>query len=151
MAVFETSLILDVSPERAFNFLIVPANHERLSPPEVGLKFVNPPAEFALGTQFEFKVQAWGLVQSMKYEIIEFDRPNVYVERQIHGPLKHFRNESRFEINQDGKLVITNIIEFAPPGGILGMMATESKLLENFEDGFYYRHQQLRKLLTETD
>jgi hypothetical protein len=31
------------------------------------------------------------------------------------------------------------------------MMATESKLLENFEDGFYHRHQQLRKLLTETD
>lgn len=150
MPVFETSVILDVSPEQAFDFLIRPANHELLSPPEVGLRFTNAPVEFTLGSQFEFKVQAWGIVQTMKYEIIQFERPHVYVERQITGPLKQFRNETRLELNPQGKLLVTNVIEFAPPGGILGMMATESKLLENFEDGFYYRHQQLRKLLKET-
>lgn len=150
MAVFETSLVLEATPEQAFDFLIRPANHEKLSPPGVGLKFVNAPEEFALGTQFEFKIQAWGLVQTTMHEIIEFQRPGLFVEQQVKGPLKHWRHEHRFEIDQDGKVIILDFIEFAPPGGLLGMMATESKILENLEDGFYHRHQQLRKLLKGT-
>jgi ligand-binding SRPBCC domain-containing protein len=151
MAVFETSLVIDGTIEQAFDFLIRPANHEKLSPPGVGLRFVNPPEEFVLGTQFEFKIQSWGLVHSSKHEIIEFDRPDLFVEQQIQGPLKYWRHEHRFETNTEGKVVIIDIIDFAPPGGILGMMATESVLLENLEDGFYHRHQQLRKLLKGTE
>ncbi len=150
MAVFETSLILDATPEQAFDFLIRPANHEKLSPPGVGLRFVNPPEVYALGTQFEFKIQAWGIVQTMTYEIVEFQRPGIFIERQIQGPMKHMQQEHRFEIDKNGQLVITDIIEFTPPGGLLGLMATESKILENLEDGFYHRHQQLRKLLKGT-
>lgn len=150
MAVFETSLTLDVTPEQAFDFLIRPANHEKLSPPEVGLRFVNPPEAYSPGCQFEFKIQAWGVVQSLKYEIVEFQRPGIFIERQIQGPMKSMQQEHRFEINQDGQLVITDVIEFLPPGGLLGMIATEAKILDNLEDGFYYRHQQLRKLLKGT-
>ena len=147
MAVFETSLVLNVTREQAFDFLIRPANHERISPPELGLRFVNPPDELALGTKFEFKLQAWGMVRSATHEIIRFERPLIYVERQIQGSLKSWQHEHRFEVNSAGQVVITDRIEFAPPGGLTGMLVTESKLRENLEDGFHYRHQQLKKLL----
>ncbi len=147
MAVFETSLILEVTAEQAFDFLIRPANHEKLSPPGMGLKFVNSPEAFALGTQFEFKIQAWGQILTAKHEIIEFERPTLFVEQQVQGTLKQWRHEHRFEMNPDGKLVIGDYIEFQPPGGLMGLMVTESKILDNLEDGFYHRHQQLRKLL----
>lgn len=150
MAVFETSLTLDGSVERAFDFLIRPANHEKLSPPGVGLRFFNAPEEFALGSQFEFKIQAWGQVLSAKHEIIEFTRPTLFIEQQVQGTLKQWRHEHRFEIDQAGKLVISDYIEFLPPGGLLGLMVTESKILDTLEDGFYHRHQQLRKLLNGT-
>lgn len=147
MAHFETSLTLEVTREQAFDFLIRPANHELLSPPGVGLKFVNPPEEFQLGTEFEFKIQAWGIVQTSRHEITEFRRPELFVERQVKGPLKSWRHEHRFEVGPDGKVIIIDAIEFEPPGGLLGMMATESKILDNLEDGFFHRHQQLKKLL----
>lgn len=147
MAVFETSLVLNVSREKAFEFLIQPANHERISPPELGLKFVNPPAELAMGIQFEVKIQAWGMVRHSTHEITEFERPLVYIERQIKGPLKSYQHEHRFDVNPDGQVVILDRIEFTPPGGLTGMLVTESKLMESFEDGFFYRHQQLKKLL----
>jgi ligand-binding SRPBCC domain-containing protein len=151
MAVFETSVILDCGLERVFDFMICPANHEKLSPPDVGLRFITPPATVAMGTQFEFKMQAWGSVQTAKHEIIQFERPNLYVERAIRSPMKSFLHEHRFETNSSGQTVMTDHIEFTPPGGILGMLVTESKILETLEDGFYYRHQQLKKLLKGND
>ena len=150
MAVFETSLVLNVTREQAFDFLIQPANQERIAPPGLGLKFVNPPLEYTLGAQFEFKIQAWGMVRTATHEIIQFERPLSYIERQIKGALKSFQHEHRFDVNTEGQVVIHDRIEFLPPGGLAGMLVTESKLLENFEDGFFYRHQQLRKLLEGT-
>lgn len=150
MAVFETSITLEVTLEQAFDFLIRPANHEKLSPPGVGLRFVNPPDVFQLGSQFEFKIQAWGVVQTTRHEITEFRRPDLFVEQQVKGPLKSWRHEHRFQLDQNGHVIIIDSIEFQPPGGLLGMMATESKILDNLEDGFYYRHQQLKKLLKGT-
>jgi ligand-binding SRPBCC domain-containing protein len=151
MAVFETSVILDCGLERVFDFMICPTNHEKLSPPEVGLRFVTPPTVVALGTQFEFKMQAWGSVQTGKHEIIQFIRPTLYIERAIKSPMKSFLHEHHFDTNTKGQTVMTDRIEFNPPGGILGMLVTESKILETLEDGFYYRHQQLKKLLNGTD
>ena len=150
MAVFETSLVLNVTCEQAFDFLIRPANHERIAPPELGLKFVNPLEQFALGTRFEVKLLAWGMVRSATHEITQFERPLSFIERQIKGSLKSYQHEHRFEVNAQGQVVILDRIEFLPPGGLAGMLVTESKLLESFEDGFYYRHQQLRKLLEGT-
>lgn len=150
MAVFETSVILDCDPEQAFEFMISPVNHEKLSPPDVGLKFVNPPASVVLGSQFEFKMQAWGTVQTARHEIIQFERPTLYVERAIRSPMKSYHHEHRFEANSSGQTVMTDRIEFTPPGGILGMFVTESKIIETLEDGFFHRHQQLKKLLKGT-
>jgi ligand-binding SRPBCC domain-containing protein len=147
MAVFETSVILDCSLERVFDFMTVLTNHEKLSPPDVGLKFVNPPAKLEVGTQFDFKMQAWGSVQTAKHEILQFERPTLYVEQAIRSPMKSYWHEHRFETNSAGQTVMTDRIEFSPPGGLLGLLVTESKILDSLEDGFYHRHEQLKKLL----
>lgn len=150
MAVFETSLVLNAPLERVFDFAIRPENIARISPPVLGLRFVNPPDEYKLGSKFEFKVQAWGTVQTSHFEIVEFDRPNLFVEIQLKGPMKSWRHEHRFASNAEGHTVVSNRIEFAPPGGLVGMLVTESKILDSMEDGFFHRHQQLKKLLEGT-
>ena len=150
MAVFETSLVVDAPLERVFDFSIRPANIARISPPELGLRFVTPLEEFSLGAQFEFKVQAWGTVQTSHFEVVEFGRPNVFVEIQLKGPMKSWRHEHRFTTNADGQTVVSNRIEFTPPGGLVGLLVTEAKILDNMDDGFYHRHQQLKKLLEGT-
>lgn len=147
MAVFETSLICPCTPERAFDFLIRPANHEKLSPPEVGLRFTNPPEVFTLNLEFEFRIQAWGMVQSSRHRITEFQPSTRFVEELVQGPLRAWRHEHDFETTPDGKVIIRDRIEFTPPGGVLGFMATEARIIENLEDGFFHRHQQLQKML----
>jgi ligand-binding SRPBCC domain-containing protein len=147
MAVFETSITLDCPAEQVFDLLLLPATHLQLSPPEAGLHFVEAPAVLELGTRFEFRIQGWGGVQQIVNEVVDFDRPRLFTEKQVRGPLKSWTHFHLFEPTGPGQVTITDRIEFEPPGGLVGLLVTESKILEKLEDGFYYRHGQLRKLV----
>jgi len=147
MPLFETSITLNCSPEKAFDFLIVPRNHMRISPPEMGLNFIDPPDQLTLGSQFSFKVQSYGMVQQIVHEVTELERPFRYAERQVTGPLKAWSHLHLFEATPEGGVVIIDRIEFEPPGGLVGLLVNEAKLRDSLEDGFYHRHQELKKLL----
>lgn len=147
MAQFETSITVDCSREKLFDLLATPRIHERLSPPDVGLRFINPPERLVLGTRFQFKIQAWKMIQTVTHEITEYEAPHRFVEQQVQGALKKWIHEHLFEETADGKTTMIDRIEFLPPGGLIGALATEDRILDQLEDGFFHRHQQLRKIL----
>src|SRR5579864_1873223 len=72
MPVYETSIIVDCPQERAFEFLLRPQNIVRISPPDLGLAITQAPEILDLGSQFEFKVQAYGHVLTMIHKIAYF-------------------------------------------------------------------------------
>src|SRR5204863_8092809 len=96
MPVFETSVTLECPTERAFDFLLRPANIALISPPEIGLAFTNAPDILALGSRFEFKVQAYGHVQTMLHEITHLEPGRLLTETQIKGLLGHWIHEHHF-------------------------------------------------------
>ena len=147
MPQFETSLTLPRPPEDLFDFLARPANIVKISPQGIGLTFLSAPEIVEAGSRIEFKVQGWGQVQQMIHEIIAFDRPHQFIEKQVKGPFKHWIHEHHFATNADGHTVVTDQIEFEPPGGLIGLLITKTKILDHLEDAFYHRHAQLRKLL----
>src|SRR5579872_7018966 len=85
MAQFVTSLTLDCPPERVFDFISVSANRVKLSPPSLGLFVIKAPEVLTLGSQTEFKVHGFGAVQHVVHEIVEFDRPVQFTEKQTKG------------------------------------------------------------------
>ncbi len=40
-----------------------------------------------------------------------------------------------------------DIIDFEPPGGLLGFIATPERITSSLEDGFFARQQQLERLI----
>ncbi len=151
MESFETSITLPVSVQAAFDFLIQPVNIKRISPPDVGLFFVKAPERLSLSAQMEFKVQAFGLARDVVHEITTFDEPDSFTEQQVSGPLGSWSHHHLFENLDDRSVRITDRIEFEPPGGIVGLVITADRILENLEEGFEFRYEQLEKLLGPTD
>ena len=148
MPVFETSVALDCSRERAFDFLLRPTNVALISPPELGLSFVGAPEVVELGTRIEFKVQGYGQVQTMVHEITGLVRPQKITETQIRGLFAKWIHEHAFEMNERGQAIVIDRIDFNPPAGLLGLLVTAEKILDQLEEGFAHRHAQLQKLLT---
>lgn len=147
MAIFEVSTIIHCTVDDAFDFLIRPANIALISPPTMGLHFVSAPEEVIKGSTLKFKIQSFGQVQELVHEITHLDRPTRFIEQQVKGPLKAWIHEHHFESAGDGQVKISDTIEFLPPGGLLGFMVTESRILDSLDEGFDLRYKKLKALL----
>jgi ligand-binding SRPBCC domain-containing protein len=147
METFESRLTLPCAAEVAFDFLAYPENIKRISPPDMGLFFVEAPERLSLGARMQFKVQAFGVVREATHEITQFDEPRSFTEKQVKGPLRHWVHEHLFEPDGEGAVTMIDRIEFKPPGGVVGLLVNADRILENLEDGFDHRHDQLEKLL----
>ena len=146
MASFEDRVVVEHPLEGVFDFFSVTRNHEKMSEAQLGLVFTSAPEQFEQGSRLEFNIQGLGQVQSAVHEIIEFERPHKYIEQQITGPMRAWRHEHLFVVENDRTVVIDRI-EFEPPGGLLGLLATESRILESLEAGIYSRNLTLKRLL----
>ena len=144
MAVFESRVELACSPEAAFEFLARPANILRISPPQIMLVFDAAPERLSLGARMEFRVQAYGVVRSAAHEVVVWDEPHRFVERQVEGPMGAWEHEHLFEPSPRGVIVVDRI-EFAPPSGMLGLIVNERKIRDSLEEGFEHRHVMLEK------
>jgi len=117
---------------------------------ELGLSFTSAPEIVELGSQIEFKVQGFGQVQTMAHEITALVPHELITETQIRGLFAKWVHEHAFEADARGNVLVIDRIDFLPPAGLLGLLITAGKIMEQLEDGFAHRHEQLQKLLTET-
>lgn len=147
MAVFETSVTLPCTQQEAFEFLLRPANIVQISPPDLGLFFLDAPEVVQKGSRLKFRIQGFGQIRESEHEIVELEHHSQITENQIKGLLPRWVHEHLFSTNSDGETIVTDRIDFDPPGGVLGLLVTRSRILDQLEEGFDHRHAQLLKLL----
>ena len=146
MELFEARVELACTPSEVFDLVTRPTGIQQVSPPEMGLFFTNAPEQYSAGARIEFQVQTMGLVKKIAHEVTLFEEPNFFSERQVEGPFRHWVHEHLFEVRESGGVIVIDRIEFEPPGGIAGMLMTASRIRDNLEDGFDFRHGVLEKL-----
>jgi len=147
MAEFESSITLRNTAETVCEFLLQPQNIQKISPPHTGLKFTKAPQCLSQGSQIEFAIVGFGQTQNLVHEITALEFPNRFVEEQIVGPLKQWKHEHRIETVEPGVVQVTDAIQFTPPGGLVGLLMTESRILETLNEGFEYRYSRMREFL----
>lgn len=147
MPLYETSVDIPAARAHLFEFLIRPANIEKLAPPEAELTFLDAPDVLELGVRFEFQVSGIGPAQRMTHEVTHFEPSSSFTETQVKGPLKLYRHEHILEATSESITRIVDRIEFEPPGGIAGFLVTEQWIRKSFETGFEHRHNELKRLL----
>jgi ligand-binding SRPBCC domain-containing protein len=147
MAVFETSVTIASTQAATFEFLVRPANLMQITPAEAGLKLVNHPERLSLGSQLEFQMTGYGPTQHMLYEIVEFDEPFRFVERQIKGPLKKYEHLHVIQPGENGSVIVVDTLEFEPPGGLLRFVVTEERVMTSLSKALEYRQRKMKRLL----
>lgn len=146
MATFEVQVTVDCDRETAIGFLKRPGNLILISPDDMNLTFIDAPEVFELGSRFEFQVTGFGQVQSATHEITAMDDLS-FTETQIAGAMRHYSNELCCETNDGDRTVIIEKVSFKPPGGLLGLIATEERIQAHMDEVFRHRHVTLQQLL----
>jgi ligand-binding SRPBCC domain-containing protein len=146
MPIFEISECYAATPLRAFELFRQPAERVRLAPPELHLRLEEGPTEMRLGSRLAVRGRRWGVTQRMASEITAFEDGVRIVEEQRQGPFRSWRHEQRFEASPDGGVRITDAIEYEPPGGVLGRLATAETIRRELERAFAYRRERLTEM-----
>ena len=144
---YQTEMMLQADRERVFDFLCRPANLPDLSQPEMHLTIEEAPETIELGSRINFAIYVMGATIRSIHEITEFESPERFVEEQIEGPFKLWRHEHVFRLLGERQVALYDLIEYEPPGGMMGVILTESRIRSQLEEGFAHRQDELRYLL----
>ena len=143
MPIFTNQVLLACSPAEVFEFLRVPANRLHLAPPEVSLELVEGPALLDLGSRTTWKTRRLGVSQSLVLEVTQCVPPGRLVEEQRQGPFRRWVQTLLCHPHDEGTLM-EDVIDFEPPGGVLGLLMTAAKIEEMLAHAFAWRDRELR-------
>lgn len=142
---FTKSTVINASPERVFEFHLLPDAFERLVPPWEDAKIIQKADVTKVGSRAIIEQKIFGLVpMQWVAEHTAYDPPKMFEDVQISGPFKSWRHSHIVEAHPDGAVLIDEI-EFEPPMGFLGTMVAPVLILPKIEKMFDFRHEVTKK------
>lgn len=149
MPLFESVQTLPRPVGDVFEFFRRPANLVQVTPPEMHLRLVEGPELLKLGARFVVQGKRWGVSQRIVSEVTAFEPEVRFVDEQREGPFRKWIHSHRFE-SIEGTTRVHDVIEFEPPGGLLGLVVTAKMIERDLKWVFDYRLHKLAELFTGT-
>ena len=146
MPEFLSSSILECSAEKLRRFLGRTANLPQISNPDLELEILSAPEIVTLGKRIEFRITAHGFKQRATHEYVSVEELQI-IEDQVDGPLRAWKHAQQIEIIAASQCRLTDRVEFQPPGGMLGYLLTEAKVLAAIQDGMQIRYEALSDII----
>ena len=148
MADFQESVVLPRDRESSFQFLRQPANFLKLFTEDVTKNLdLKLPDTLAKGAVLELNLKVLGNHFHIVHEIIDFVENEKIVAQQVKGPFKLWIHQQLFTDAPQDETKLTNIIQFEPPGGLMGFIVTRKLITEQLTKWMGHGHELLRNAL----
>lgn len=114
--------VLAISLSEAWSFFSVPQNLDKISPDDIGFQITNhPPDRTYQGQIITYKIGIFPLIKNnWVTEITHLQEEKFFVDEQRFGPYAMWHHEHHFEELSDGRVLMTDIVNYKLPMGILG-------------------------------
>lgn len=114
--------ILPISLDKAWEFFSVPMNLDKITPADMDFKITNnPPESTYKGQIITYKIGILPLIKAnWVTEITQLEYHQFFVDEQRYGPYAMWHHEHHFEEMADGRVKMTDIVNYKMPFGILG-------------------------------
>lgn len=129
------------SISEVWDFISSPRNLKRITPDYMGFKIItdNLPEKMYPGMIIAYKVSpVLGIKMTWVTEITHVDEHVFFVDEQRVGPYTIWHHEHKIE-KIDGGVLMTDIVTYKPPFGILGQIANAIFIRKQIESIFAYR------------
>lgn len=101
--------------------------------------------KMALGDTVTFEAVHFGVRQRLTSKIVEYERPEFFIDEMVKGAFKKLRHEHRFEARGNGTPMV-DILEFESPLGPLGWLVDRLVLKSYMARFIRDRGQALKRL-----
>lgn len=150
MAIYQYTAeqFLPISIRKAWDFFSSPKNLSVITPPEMDFKILTQldDKEIYNGMLIDYTVKPlFGIPMHWQTMIIDVKPLDVFADTQLKGPYKLWHHTHTF-IEKDGGVLMTDIVNYELPFGILGDWVHSLIVRKKIESIFAYRKQVLEKL-----
>jgi ligand-binding SRPBCC domain-containing protein len=122
-------------------------NLEEITPSWLGFRILTPgPARIAAGTRIRYRLRLHGIPVGWETEIRRWKPPHRFVDVQLDGPYQLWHHTHRFE-PKDGGTLMTDIVRYRLPLGIIGRFVHRFKVRRDVERIFDYRARHIQEVL----
>lgn len=140
--------LLPISLDEAWAFFTVPGNLDRITPAEMKFSITNNPGLHTY--QGQIITYTIGILPFVKSnwitEITHFVPKKFFVDEQRFGPYSMWHHEHHFTETEDGNVVMTDIVNFKMPFGIIGDILAGKLVKNRVVFIFESRHKILKQL-----
>jgi ligand-binding SRPBCC domain-containing protein len=128
-----------------FAFFARPRNLLQFTPPDMNLELLTGPEILELGSRLVWKGRRWGISQQITQQVATFEKDKRIVVEQMKGPFSKWLQTHDFETTDAGMRIV-EMIEFAPPGGLLGFAVSADSIRKELEKVSAYRATKLKEM-----
>ncbi|HVF57597.1 MAG TPA: SRPBCC family protein [Pyrinomonadaceae bacterium] len=137
---FVKESIVRATPERVFAFHEQPDVLRRLMPPWERTRVVRSAPDLKVGSSAVIETRIFGLFPvRWVAEHTAYDPPRMFEDVQVAGPFKSWRHRHIVTPHADGA-ALRDEIEFEPPFGLLGRLASPLLIERRLRRLFEHRH-----------
>lgn len=142
---------LPVNISKAWEFLSDPQNLQKITPPEMKFEITSKPlpTQMYQGMIITYKVRPlMGIPVNWVTEITAVKNKIYFIDNQKAGPYKFWHHQHFIEEIDDG-VEMTDILHYAAPFGVLGLLAEKILINKKVNEIFQFRERKLNELFGE--
>lgn len=138
--------IIPTTKEKLWDFISSPRNLQKITPAYMGFEIKTElPKKMYPGMLIQYTVKpVLGIKMPWLTEITQVDEGNYFVDEQRVGPYTIWHHQHHLKEVENG-ILMTDIIDYVPPFGILGDIANSLFIKKQLAEIFEYR----RKVMVE--
>lgn len=143
MAVYqlENEQLITADISEVWDFISSPENLKYITPPYLGFEILNKNISEKMypGMIISYKVSPmFGIKMKWVTEITHIKEKDYFVDEQRIGPYSMWHHQHKI-VEAKGGTLMTDIVTYKPPFGILGALSNRMFLRKQLDDIFYFR------------
>ena len=145
---FKTRQLLKSDLETVWDFVSSPRNLKKITPPYMGFDITSKdlPLKMYPGMIISYKVSPLlSIPTTWVTEITQVEKHKFFIDEQRVGPYTMWHHQHFLEETKDG-ILMTDIVTYKPPFGILGSIANSLFIKKKLKSIFDYRFVALDKI-----
>lgn len=145
---FKTKQLLKSDLETVWDFVSSPRNLKKITPPYMGFDITSKDLPFKMypGMIISYKVSPiLSIPTTWVTEITQVKKHKFFIDEQRVGPYTMWHHQHFLEETKDG-ILMTDIVTYKPPFGILGSIANSLFIKNKLKSIFDYRFVALEKI-----
>lgn len=131
-------------PADVFRFFERPDAFTLLIPPGEDVQVVQPPRSLEVGTRVILRTRVGPMPVEWEVEHIEYVPGRLFVDRQVRGPFASWTHRHEFEDDGRGGTILRDVVDYAPPLGLIGALVGGPLLNAKLTKLFDFRHEAVR-------